>query len=89
MKILCPNCSAVYNLDDDKVPENEVTVRCKKCHHKIHIKKSLEPDEPITDSKKKKKAKKQKRKLKLGRPSNPLKNLNVPFLNSEKNIGKS
>ena len=91
MKILCPNCSAVYNLNDDKVPENEVTVRCKKCHHKIHIKKSSEPDEPKIDSKKKKKnkkTKKPKRKLKLGRPSNPFKNLTVPFLPSAKNFGK-
>lgn len=92
MKILCPNCSAVYNLNDDKVPENEVTVRCKKCHHKIHIKKSSEPEAPEANGKEKKKnkkAKKQKHRLKFGRPSNPLKNLSVPSLSSAKNLGKN
>jgi predicted Zn finger-like uncharacterized protein len=40
MKAQCPNCKAVYNIDDSKIPEKGAHVTCKKCQTRFPIKKS-------------------------------------------------
>jgi predicted Zn finger-like uncharacterized protein len=35
MKIQCPNCSASYNINIQKVPRSAVKVKCLKCQNNI------------------------------------------------------
>jgi predicted Zn finger-like uncharacterized protein len=37
MKIQCPQCSAVYNIDESKIPEKGGRLQCKKCPEKIFV----------------------------------------------------
>lgn len=39
MKVQCPNCKAVYNIDDSKVPEKGVKASCPKCKTRFTLKK--------------------------------------------------
>ena len=39
MKAECPNCEAVYQLDDSKIPEKGVYATCAKCQTRFHVKK--------------------------------------------------
>lgn len=38
MIVKCPECSVGFNLDDSKVPEDGVWVRCSKCQHVFEVK---------------------------------------------------
>jgi predicted Zn finger-like uncharacterized protein len=40
MKIQCPSCSDILNVDDNKIPDTGVYVNCKKCETEFLIKKS-------------------------------------------------
>ncbi len=42
MKIQCPSCSDISNVDDNKIPDNGVYVNCKKCETEFLIKKSFD-----------------------------------------------
>ena len=37
MEIQCPQCSAVYSIDESKIPEKGGRLQCKKCPCKIHV----------------------------------------------------
>ena len=37
MKIVCDNCSAKYQISDDKVRNKTFKIRCKKCSHVIVV----------------------------------------------------
>ena len=37
MKVQCPNCSAVYKLDETKIPEKGTWAKCTKCGEKIRV----------------------------------------------------
>jgi len=39
MKVQCPNCRAVYNIDDSKIPEKGTHANCSKCKTRFEIKK--------------------------------------------------
>lgn len=39
MKAQCPNCHAVYNIDDSKIPEKGAQATCAKCKTRFEIKK--------------------------------------------------
>jgi predicted Zn finger-like uncharacterized protein len=44
MKVQCPNCKAVYNIDDSKIPEKGTHATCAKCKTRFEVKKkSLAP----------------------------------------------
>ena len=40
MKAQCPNCKAVYKIDDSKIPEKGAHATCSKCQTRFPIKKS-------------------------------------------------
>ena len=48
MIIQCDQCSARFKLDDSKVTESGVKVRCKRCHHIFQVRKELPPEADIT-----------------------------------------
>ena len=37
MRIQCPKCEAVYQIDDSKIPEKGIHVTCKKCKTRFRI----------------------------------------------------
>ncbi|MEZ4528833.1 MAG: zinc-ribbon domain-containing protein, partial [Desulfobacterales bacterium] len=37
MKITCADCKAVYNISDDRIPEQGIDTVCKKCGKALHI----------------------------------------------------
>ena len=39
MKIECPKCKAAYKVDDTKLPDKGVLVKCKKCQNQFFVKK--------------------------------------------------
>lgn len=39
MKAKCPECGAVYNVDETKLPEKGAYANCAKCKTRFHIKK--------------------------------------------------
>jgi predicted Zn finger-like uncharacterized protein len=39
MDVGCPNCQSEYELEDDRVPEDGVTVKCTSCSHVFRVKK--------------------------------------------------
>jgi len=39
MKIQCPNCKAVYQINDSKIPEKGANATCPKCKTRFYIKK--------------------------------------------------
>jgi predicted Zn finger-like uncharacterized protein len=41
MKIECPKCKAAYKVDDTKLPEEGVNVKCQKCEYQFFIKKEI------------------------------------------------
>jgi len=43
MKAQCPNCDAVYQIDDSKIPDKGASVKCKKCETRFQIKKEGQP----------------------------------------------
>jgi predicted Zn finger-like uncharacterized protein len=45
MKIRCPKCNTLYNIDESKIPEKGAYVRCKKCQNKFHIEKDEQKEE--------------------------------------------
>jgi predicted Zn finger-like uncharacterized protein len=42
MKVQCPNCRAVYNIDDSKIPEKGTHATCSKCKTRFEIKKKFQ-----------------------------------------------
>jgi predicted Zn finger-like uncharacterized protein len=48
MKAQCPNCKAVYNIDDSKIPEKGTFATCSKCKTRFEVKKK--PKEPAKDA---------------------------------------
>ena len=38
MRIVCPSCSAKYNLDDSRVPPQGASIKCPKCKHSFIVK---------------------------------------------------
>ncbi|MGC4115853.1 MAG: AgmX/PglI C-terminal domain-containing protein [Myxococcales bacterium] len=44
MKFVCDSCHAQYLISDEKVGPNGVIVRCKKCQHKIVVKRAEAPE---------------------------------------------
>ena len=44
MKIQCPNCEAVYNINDSTIPEKGAHVTCRKCQTRFHIKKEQQAE---------------------------------------------
>ena len=42
MKAECPNCAAVYQIDDSKIPDKGAYTTCKKCQTHFQIKKKPE-----------------------------------------------
>ena len=54
MIIQCERCQTKFRLDDERVPEKGVKVRCSKCQHTFVIEKPLTPGmEPVEGSKEK------------------------------------
>ena len=45
MIVECGNCHTKYNIDENKIPEGGVRVRCKKCGDIMYIKKSAPAEE--------------------------------------------
>ena len=45
MKVQCPNCRAVYNIDDSKIPEKGTHANCSKCKTRFEIKKKFKEQE--------------------------------------------
>lgn len=45
MKIVCDNCSAKYQISDDKVRNKTFKIRCKKCSHVIVVRGGQQPDD--------------------------------------------
>lgn len=43
MKVLCDNCKAQFVIDDSRVPETGMAVKCSQCQHLFVVKKSQEP----------------------------------------------
>ena len=37
MRVQCPNCEAVYQIDASKIPEKGIHATCKKCKTRFHI----------------------------------------------------
>ena len=50
MIIQCDQCSARFRLDDNKVTESGVKVRCKRCQHIFLVRKDLPQEEPDLDA---------------------------------------
>jgi predicted Zn finger-like uncharacterized protein len=50
MKIQCPNCKTVYQLDDKKIPNRKIKFKCRKCQTPVYINKkngsAREPSHP-------------------------------------------
>ena len=46
MKAQCPNCDAVYQIDDSKIPSKGTYVTCTKCKRRFPIKKQSTPTPP-------------------------------------------
>jgi len=46
MKAQCPNCKALYNIDDSKIPEKGAHVTCSKCQTRFEVKKTA-PVQPV------------------------------------------
>ena len=46
MKIECPECNAVYNVDRSKIPDKGVNIRCKKCQSGFFISKETPEQVP-------------------------------------------
>jgi predicted Zn finger-like uncharacterized protein len=50
MKIQCPNCKTVYQLDDKKIPNRKIKFKCRKCQNPVYINKkngsAREPSHP-------------------------------------------
>ncbi|WP_298435125.1 DUF3426 domain-containing protein [Geobacter sp.] len=49
MIIQCAQCSSKFRLDDSKVSESGIKVRCSKCKHIFVVKKDVAPEEPDLD----------------------------------------
>jgi predicted Zn finger-like uncharacterized protein len=43
MKVACPHCRAAYNIDDRRVPEKGLNVRCPKCRQTFPVRKEVPP----------------------------------------------
>jgi predicted Zn finger-like uncharacterized protein len=39
MKIQCPHCKSVYDLDDKKIPNKKIKFKCRKCQKHVYINK--------------------------------------------------
>jgi len=50
MIIQCDQCSARFRLDDNKVTESGVKVRCKRCQHIFLVRKELPQEEPDVEA---------------------------------------
>ena len=50
MIIQCDQCSARFRLDDNKITESGVKVRCKRCQHIFLVRKELPQEEPDLDA---------------------------------------
>jgi len=37
MKIQCPNCKTVYQLDDKKIPNRKIKFKCRECQNPVYI----------------------------------------------------
>jgi predicted Zn finger-like uncharacterized protein len=46
MKAQCPECKAVYNIDDSKIPEKGAQATCAKCKTQFSIKRGETTEEP-------------------------------------------
>ena len=50
MKIECPNCNTVYQLDDKKIPNRKIKFKCRECQNPVYINKkngsASEPSHP-------------------------------------------
>ena len=49
MKIQCPNCKAGYQVDDAKIPDKGVYVRCGKCQTKFLVQKETGSEGPESE----------------------------------------
>ncbi len=49
MIVQCDQCSAKYKLDDNKVTESGVKIRCKRCQHIFPVKKKLPQEKPARE----------------------------------------
>ncbi len=47
MKIECPECNAVYNVDRSKIPDKGVNIRCRKCQSGFFVSKEKPEQEPV------------------------------------------
>jgi predicted Zn finger-like uncharacterized protein len=43
MRVVCPSCSAAYQLDDARVPDKGANVRCSRCQKTFPVKKEASP----------------------------------------------
>jgi len=46
MKIVCPHCNTNYQIDDSKVPEKGLPVKCSVCGNKFRVFKEEKPESP-------------------------------------------
>ncbi len=44
MRLQCPTCASVYNIDDTKIPDHDVTFKCKRCQSVITVHGKLSGD---------------------------------------------
>jgi predicted Zn finger-like uncharacterized protein len=44
MKIQCPNCKTVYQLDDKKIPNKKIKFKCRECQNSVYIHKKNSSD---------------------------------------------
>jgi len=51
MKIQCPNCKTVYQLDDKKIPNRKIKFKCRKCQTPVYINKKNDPAREPSQSK--------------------------------------
>ncbi len=49
MIVQCDQCSAKYKLDDNKVAESGVKIRCKRCQHVFQVPKAVRREEPAPE----------------------------------------
>jgi predicted Zn finger-like uncharacterized protein len=44
MKIQCPRCNASGRIDDSKIPEKSVYIRCPKCNERFYLERGIKPE---------------------------------------------
>jgi predicted Zn finger-like uncharacterized protein len=43
MKVQCPSCKTLYNIDDAKIPDKGANVTCAKCKTRFEVRKTPNP----------------------------------------------